>query len=175
MAPTKRAHTGRVAEPYLGFRRMDVHVERRCRQGQEQCRQRIAAARQRIAVPCPHRAKKRAVLNRPAFTKERFPPQSDDSLSAGRYAPEALCRRAVRPYPATRPESPSDHIGQPPAGARSSFVCGARSRRVRPSATSEKPTSGEAMASRFMMSRHRPCSVRSVFRNFRRAGTALNS
>ena len=50
-----------------------------------------------------------------------------------------------------------------------------KSRSTRSSALRWNPTDGEARASRRTISRHCPCSVRSVFKNFNRAGTALKS
>ena len=82
--------------------------------------------------------------------------------SSPKVRPITAARRRALPLPSSSPISSS----RAPDG---------RSSRVRPSASRVKPTCGHAIARRRTTSRQRPCSVRSVFRNLRRAGTALNS
>ena len=169
----QRADEAGVAEAHLGLGRMHVHVDLARRQRHEQRHDRMAVARQVIGIGAADGADQQLVAHRAAVDEQILPERigaavrrqpgiafDHGAVALGAHfdgigaevAPSTSASRA------SRPAAPGSAAGQ---------VTGARS-----SLASVKATSGRLMASRRTTSRTASASLRSLLRNFSRAGVA---
>ena len=170
----QRAHQAGVAEAHLGLGRMHVGVDLARLQRHEQRHHGMAVARQIIGIGRAHRAEDQLVAHRAAVDEEILPERvrarqrrrggkalDHDALALGAHFDRAGCGN---PRPGYRRAASA---GRRAPGSAAAQVTGARS-----SPASVKAISGRAIASRRTTSRIASASVRSVFRNFSRAGVA---
>ena len=131
----------------------------------------MAVARQIIGIGPAHRAEQQLVAHRAAVDEQILPERI--GAREGRQAGKALDAHALAlglDRDRIGAEIRAEHIAEPrqrPSLGRRAQVTGARS-----SPASVKATSGRLIASRRTTSRTASASLRSVFRNFSRAGVA---
>ncbi len=170
----QRAHQPGIAEAHLGLGRVHVGVDLARVERDEQRHHRMAVARQIVGIGRAHRAEDQLVAHRAAVDEQILPERvgagqrrrrgeafDHDALALGcgrRWRWRGNPRRGYRRAASAVRRAP---------GSAAAQVTGARS-----SPASVKATSGRAMARRRTTSRIASASVRSVLRNFSRAGVA---
>ena len=169
----QRAHQRRIAEAHLGLGRMHVDVDLARIERDEQRHDRMAVARQIVGIGAAHHADQELVAHRPAVDEEILPErvgarerrQRREAFDRDAFA---LARDLDRVGAEFGPRMSASRASRPGApGSAAAQVTGARS-----SPASVKATSGRLIARRRTTSRIASPSVRSVLRNFSRAGVA---
>ena len=169
----QRAHQAGIAEPHLGLGGMHIGVDLLRIERDEQRHHRMAVARQIVGIGRAHRAEDQLVAHRAAVDEQILPERvgagqrrrggkafDHDAVALGAHFDGAGAK--IRAQDIAEPRQPA---GAP--GSAAAQVTGARS-----SPASVKAMSGRAIASRRTTSRIASASVRSVLRNFSRAGVA---
>ncbi len=169
----QRAHQPRIAKPHLGLGGMHIGVDFLRIERHEQRHHRMAVARQIVGIGRAHRADDQLVAHRPSVDEQILSERigagqrrgggksfDHDAFALGADLDGAFAK--IRAQDIAEPGQPA---GEP--GSAAAQVTGARS-----SPASVKAMSGRAIASRRTTSRIASASVRSVLRNFKRAGVA---
>ena len=159
-----------VAEAHFGLGRMHVDVDLARIERDEQRQQRMAVARQIIGIGAAHRADQQLVAHRAAVDEQILPERV--GARQRRQPGKALDAHALAlgvDGDRIGAEIRAQHVAEPRqlVIAPRAQVTGARS-----SPASVKATSGRLMARRRTTSRTASASLRSVLRNFSRAGVA---